>query len=314
MRSGWSRDDLYLMFEAGPFGTGHQHEDKLGIFLYGLGRVLLTEAGTYTYDRSKWRRYALSTAAHNTIMVDGEGQGRRGQGETYQANDPLEGNWATTEQFDWATGVYEDGYGPNRDRSVRHERTVIFMRRDYFVVLDRLLGTGDHTYSCVFHLDADDAVVDDRTLAVYTTVSGAANLALLPVAHDGLSLRVVKGQEDPVQGWIPRERHREVPTPIYEKSGPCPQLFVTLLVPFRDATAPDCTAELVDVGAPQHEALGVQVRTERSSDTILYAFDGPRAMESPDGVTASARLAFMRRPAGEPPVAAALDGELLSLH
>ena len=45
MRSGWGEDDLYLMFESGPFGTGHQHEDKLSMFVYGLGRVLLTEAG-----------------------------------------------------------------------------------------------------------------------------------------------------------------------------------------------------------------------------------------------------------------------------
>jgi len=26
MRSGWQRDDRYLLFEVGPFGTGHQHE------------------------------------------------------------------------------------------------------------------------------------------------------------------------------------------------------------------------------------------------------------------------------------------------
>jgi hypothetical protein len=29
MRSGWDRQASYLAFEVGPFGTGHQHEDKL---------------------------------------------------------------------------------------------------------------------------------------------------------------------------------------------------------------------------------------------------------------------------------------------
>ena len=61
----------FLLFDAGPYGLGHQHEDKLSMFIYALGRVLLTEAGTYSYDRSKYRRYVLGTWAHNTILVDG---------------------------------------------------------------------------------------------------------------------------------------------------------------------------------------------------------------------------------------------------
>ena len=31
MRSGWDRKALFLGFEVGPFGAGHQHEDKLSI-------------------------------------------------------------------------------------------------------------------------------------------------------------------------------------------------------------------------------------------------------------------------------------------
>ena len=31
MRSGWDREALFLGFEVGPFGAGHQHEDKLSI-------------------------------------------------------------------------------------------------------------------------------------------------------------------------------------------------------------------------------------------------------------------------------------------
>ena len=34
MRSGWDKDATYLLFDAGPFGAGHQHEDKLHFVLW----------------------------------------------------------------------------------------------------------------------------------------------------------------------------------------------------------------------------------------------------------------------------------------
>ncbi|NQT16548.1 MAG: heparinase II/III family protein, partial [Planctomycetes bacterium] len=102
MRSGWEADDRYLLFESGPFGIGHQHEDKLSMFIYALGRVLLTEAGTYSYDRSKYRRYVLGTWAHNTILVDGQQQHRSGLRETYETEQPLEDLWIHADLFDAA--------------------------------------------------------------------------------------------------------------------------------------------------------------------------------------------------------------------
>ncbi len=294
MRSGWEPDDAYLMFEAGPFGTGHQHEDKLGLFLYAHGRVLLTEPGNYTYDRSKWRRYVLSTEAHNTIMVDGMPQHRRGLRETYDAAEPLEGNWVTTPAFDWATGTYTEGYGPERDGSVSHERTVIFVRPEYFVVLDRLLGTGAHTYSNMFHLDADEASSDDETLVVRTQEEGRANLALVPVDRDGLTVRIVKGQDDPVQGWLPRENHRAVPTPIYEKTGPCPQTFATLLVPYPAGAEPQVVAMELETDSARDDVAAMMMRVGESEDVLLYSYGESARMKVKD-IEADARLALVRK-------------------
>jgi hypothetical protein len=324
MRSGWERTDRYLMFEVGPFGTGHQHEDKLGLYLYGYGRALLTEAGVYTYDRSKWRRYALATPSHNTIMVDGNGQHRRGLRETYRANEPMTDCWATTEVFDWARGVYDKGYGPliaedgkslGREHDitdVQHERTVIFVRPDYYIVIDRLLGDGGeaHTYSNLFHFDADEATADDQTLVVSSADAGRANLTLVPLATDGLTLRMVKGQENPVQGWIPRENHRAIPTAIYEKTGPTPELFVTLMMPHPTEEVPEFTAELI---ADTSEMVAISVRTDGGEDIILYSFDGPMAMEA-GGVAANAQLVVVRRPAEGAAVAGLLGGTEVSVE
>ena len=61
MRSGWDRDARLLHLDAGLFGAGHQHEDKLSILLYAFGKPLLVEGGVVMYDRSRWRSYVLQT-------------------------------------------------------------------------------------------------------------------------------------------------------------------------------------------------------------------------------------------------------------
>ncbi|MGD9497564.1 MAG: alginate lyase family protein, partial [Armatimonadota bacterium] len=291
MRSGWEADARYLMFEVGPFGTGHQHEDKLGLWLWGWGKPLLTEAGTYSYDRSKWRRFALSTESHNTIMVDGLPQNRRSLRETYQATEPLEGVWATGEVFDWCVGRYTEGYGPDH-LPVTHERAVIFVRPEYYLVIDRLLDAeGEHTYEALFNLDAADAVVAPDGLTVSSADAGEPNLTLIPLATEGLSLRIVKGQEEPiVMGWVPREEHRQIPTAVYAKTGPTPQLLVTLMVPHPTEEVPAVGAEVL---AQTDEMLALRVRHDGAEETILYAFDGPMALEV-GGVSAVARLAIVR--------------------
>jgi len=63
MRTGWEPDAMWAVLDAGHFGYGHQHEDKLSLLLHAYGRLLLTEGGNYAYDASEMRRYVLSTRA-----------------------------------------------------------------------------------------------------------------------------------------------------------------------------------------------------------------------------------------------------------
>ena len=61
MRTGWTTEDSWALFDAAPFGKAHQHEDKLSLLFYANGKLLLTEGGNYAYDTSEMRRYVLST-------------------------------------------------------------------------------------------------------------------------------------------------------------------------------------------------------------------------------------------------------------
>jgi hypothetical protein len=104
--------------------------------------------------------------------------------------------------------------------------------------------------------------------------------------------------------------HTPSPTAIYEKTGPCPQLFVTLLVPYAKGSQPAIAGELLDVGAPWDEALGLRVTMGDALDTLLYSFDGPRPMAA-GGTRADARLALIRERPGAQPATATMDGKLV---
>lgn len=246
MRSGWDAQAVYALFDAGPYGYGHQHEDKLHLVLYAYGRQLLLDPGNYSYDSSPWRRYVLSTAGHNTVLVDGLGQARGRRRETYVWPKPWDtptprgddAFWAASEQVDTARGSYRDGYGPRGETSVAHTRQVVFLKPEYFVIVD-LMAPGDdreHEYSALFHLDAEAAALDERTLAVRTEWAAQANLTVIPWRRGGLGAAVVKGQEDPVQGWA-NHPWRPVPTAVYtwKGSGPCEAAWVLWPTPAGEA-------------------------------------------------------------------------------
>jgi len=292
MRSGWDPDDLYLLMDAGPFGYGHQHEDALSIVVYAHGRYHLVDAGNYAYDSSPWRRYVLSTRAHNTIMVDGEEQHRKGKPrEEYVVQKPLPNRWASSDGFDYAAGTYDDGYGDKNQVQVTHTRHVFFVKPEYWIVTDFLTPADDkpHRYGSMFHLDAEGAAVDEKAKSVTTTNADSSNLSVfgiccgnaasaqrptsdqgsIPAAYPvSLSVRIVSGQEEPVvQGWMPAGstsvyKVRPIPTPIFEKEAAGPTAFAYVIYPTPKGGK--CPVERVDRVAVEAadgvQAAGIAVR------------------------------------------------------
>lgn len=215
MRCGWDRDALFLGFEVGPFGAGHQHEDKLSLVIV-VGRPVLVEGGTYDYDASKWRRYVLSSLAHNLVLVDGAGQQRRKRPDTKLSKGPIDADFQSSDVLDFARGVYDDGF--ERGIRARHTREVLFDKANkLFVVRDQLAALDDkeHRYEALWHLDAPRLSCDPNAGVYETQIAGGANLRVVVEGGNGLRCRVVKGQEQPVvQGWLPTDEPRRGVRPI----------------------------------------------------------------------------------------------------
>ena len=90
MRSGWDADASYLCFDVGPLGMAHMHQDMLSINLWRGDEELLYDDGGGQYEVSEARGYAISGAAHNTVLVDGMPQ-NRAQPMKYET--PYDAHW-----------------------------------------------------------------------------------------------------------------------------------------------------------------------------------------------------------------------------
>lgn len=277
MRSGWDKDSLYLLFDAGPFGAGHQHEDKLHIVLYAYGRQLLLDAGNYMYDRSRWRRYVLSTRGHNTVRVDGCDQNRRNRRETWVLPypfKPLPNLWVSREEFDYAEGTYDSGYGPENLINVTHRRAIFFVKPRYWIIVDTLKPQDEkeHEYESIFHLDADSAKLDPEDKTVIT-LNSDTNLAILPLKTPELKAEVIKGRrEEPVQGWAGKP-WRPVPTAIYRKRVSGTTRFLMVLYPVPPGgSLPVVGVEPLETGP---DAAACLIRfLDGSAHAFIYADKG----------------------------------------
>lgn len=287
MRGGWKKDDVFLFFRAGPTGIGHQHEDKLQVVMRAWNKTLIFDPGGYSYDESQWRRYSNGTASHNTVIVDGKWQ-HRGANKP-PVSKPADNPWITSPLFDYVSGVYDDGYqlsvyrsrpfDPQTwkgepDKSVSHTRRVLFLRPYYALVIDNLDGTGNHTFDAHFHLDSDEAKLDPSSQAAFSENPLGARLGLYPLERENLATEIIKGQKEPMLGWMPNE-HKPIPSVRFRKQQDAPAIFATFLYPFRGDAPAFQEAPLEATG----EGLWSRsLKTPQESAEIVLAAKGPTQM------------------------------------
>lgn len=251
MRTGWDQQAVWGLFDAGPFGRGHQHEDKLNLLVHAYGKLLLTEGGNYAYDDSEMRRYVLSTRSHNTVRVDGSDQNRRIAYRWKPEDIHLQtgAKWHSSEAIDFVQGIYDEGYGAQAQIRVTHSRSVLFLKNDplvspCFLVIDRLVPQDEqsHNYEILWHLYSESAAV--QGLNSFTLNPEGPNLTLITNRMENLAANIIEGQTDPEwQGWkTPRTftqgEYTPAPAVVYNLKAVGPIRVVTLLFPTK--TGEDC--------------------------------------------------------------------------
>jgi len=201
MRSDWSREATYLCFDVGPLGICHEHQDKLSFTLWKGGEELVFDDGGGQYEESSERWYALSGYDHNTLLVDGLAQQR---GAPRRMSEPIDAGWESTAERDRAVGFYDQGFGDDQKRLVKHRREIVFDKeKDVFTITDDVesVDGAAHVYEILFQLPTAMTEISQDGTRLIARYGREWNLELS--VQEGGKLSAVSGQREPrLSGWF----------------------------------------------------------------------------------------------------------------
>lgn len=268
MRSGYDVNAHWGFFDIGPWGTGHQHNDKLHISITAYGRDLLVDGGRFAYRgdlAEKFRAYATGSESHNVLLIDGAGQDAGPRVTT----EPLRENaYKITEEFDYAGGSFETFKG--NQGAVQHTRAVFYMRSKFWIVLDRVETDRPRKVEALWHWHPDLTVVTQQDGVVSTNVK-KGNLRIIPVGKTDWVISHVKGQEQPPQGWYSEKYNKAEPNvaTVYATNIEGASSFVWILQPSSGKSFP-LKAEIL---SQDKEKVRVRLRDEKLNQwEILVPF------------------------------------------
>ncbi len=277
MRHGQGDDQLHLTFDGGPFGykpsPGHGHADALSFELFACGHTLLTDSGVYrNHAPSAWRNYFRGSRAHNTVVVDDQDQSRLiNSWHVYRAAETTLHRWLATPHFDLVDASH-DGYR-RLPQPVVHRRRVVFVKPDYWIVIDTLNGKGDHQFDLLFHLMPDmEWRLEGSILNAENTAGVNFCIALVTPRPEFVDTTIIQGATEPIQGWVSLYSGKKEPAPVlrYRHVGSTPVHFISLLCPYRGLERLPC----------RWTWLG-----DETGKSVAFAVASVGSQDQPDGET-----------------------------
>ena len=207
-------DRVSVLFDCAELGYGsiaaHGHADALSFTLRVGGRDVFVDPGTFDYFAyPEWRTYFRTTAAHNTLEIDGKDQsvmlgpflwGCRAHSRCIRFEAEGEGGIVAGEH---------DGYA-RLPAPARHSRTIGMDAESGVIdVIDEIESDGAHDIRIFFHAAEDCAVAMEGASTIRIGVG--TSVVLLDV-DPALTVTLLSGSEAPISGWVSRGYHRKSPS------------------------------------------------------------------------------------------------------
>jgi hypothetical protein len=263
-RSGYDKEAQWSFFDIGPWGSGHQHNDKLHLSISAYGRDLLVDAGRFAYTgevAEKFRGYAKGTQGHNSVLIDGKGQ----MPDVRVTDKPLSANhWKITPEFDYAWNSFDKYYDLEE---VKHNRSLMYVRDGFWIVVDKIETKTPRNIETLWHWHPDCTVETDDS-GIISTKNKRGNLTVIPVEKTDWSVEVIEGQEEPkIQGWYSEEYNVFEPNKavVHSTAIKDDETFVWLIIPSEKKT-PALEAKIV---SETEKAVKLKVAIDEKGSWIL---------------------------------------------
>lgn len=218
-----------LYISAGYHGHSHKHADELGFVLFAEGRRVIGDTGRWGYyAKEPERQYAVSSFAHNTLMVDGQAFDWRG---TTPYGSGLRG-----------AGEGSDWYGIEAANpllaaaGVEHRRLFLLKPDVCLLVIDHVESADSHLYTRLLHF-APEVEAEEKHDTLALSAEGFSG-AVGAYGPEPATVRLARGREEPsLRGWTYPEDRRAVPVWTAEFETRASSTEMALAINLRDAQA-----------------------------------------------------------------------------
>ena len=186
--------DSRAIIRCTDFASRPSHADQLHVDLWMHGHNIAIDAGTYLYSgESVWRNGLARTSVHNTVAVDNKDQMALLSRFTWT-------NWSKgivlRHEKDLWQGEH-NGYKP-----VSHERTVMALEGDRWLVIDNLFAKESHHYALQWLLG--DYPFEQRDKSVLFSLDGVKYVVQAGMTEGGGNFSLVRADPNSTRGWRSR--------------------------------------------------------------------------------------------------------------
>ena len=295
MRSSWRPDALYMFTNVRGKGQ-HGHADDNHVTVYAFDKILLTDAGKYTYEwDSPTKIWINSTRAHNTVEINNKSQEQtpttsytihtvEGRGDIH--------DWLTNNSFDFLS------QSTKNTRGFDHRRTITFVKPYLWIVSD-LITPNDlssiNSYKQLWHMvPSANLSIDDENKIIRSNFDQGANIIVASADGDNITTKVEMGLYDLSENQI-----QDTPYGYFSLEGVQGKAtFDTVLVPTRNDVNAEVTAERLDTGVATNiaTALKFTARSKGDANTGYYYLsyeDNPQSERNFGKYTTDGQLAFV---------------------
>lgn len=176
------KDNVFeLLCDAGQiapsYQPGHSHADNLNFLVQVLNRPVITDTGISTYEKNEQRQKERSTAAHNTLQIDGRDSSQVWSGFRV-------GKRAVTTILSESNHTVTASHNGYRNLKTQHKRSFT-LNAEGIQITDEVVGVkNSHRVNGYLHFHPDcqvkiygsDSIIVNNDIAV--TISGCGELHL----------------------------------------------------------------------------------------------------------------------------------------
>ncbi|MBB3047832.1 hypothetical protein FHR99_002098 [Litorivivens lipolytica] len=235
MRNSWDCKAHQMIVDFGPLGcpvsSGHGHADLLSLQCSCWGENFLVDPGTYCYTADPvWRDHFRSSNAHSTLIIDGQNQAIPKAAFSWHSRPEACLNQCHALPEYSIVDASHTAY-VNAEAPITHRRRVLFIEQRYWLVIDDVIGLGEHDIDLRYQFAPLSVVQTDNSTVCAQGLNSKLQLRVLGSSETHCA--IFTGSDFPRLGWYSQNYGQRVPAPLvsFSSNRKLPLRLATLIYP-----------------------------------------------------------------------------------